>query len=241
MTEAERQRIIRLKLCSLADHCVHPGYVVPSGFAGIDAVLGIGGFPRSRIVEISGPAASGKTTIALRAIAAMQRVGGAAAFIDADHAFDARRGAALGVNLERLVLVQPDWGEQALAIVHSLALSGGLDLVVIDSAAALVPRLELDNSLASAPPGLHAAVLGRALRKLVPVAARTGVCILFLNQLRSARATNTSETTSGGPALKAYAAVRAELRPLAAGGKVRFRVIKNKLGRAPQETDIIVR
>jgi len=241
MTEAERQRIIRLKLCRLADRPGPPLEAISSGFAAIDVALGIGGFPRGRIVEISGPEACGKTTLGLRAIAEVQRRGGTAALIDADRTFDARRAAALGVQLESLVIAAPEWGEQALEIVRSLASSGAVDLIVVDSAAALVPKLELETSLEAASPGLHAAVLSRALRRLAPAAARTGTCVLFLNQLRSAAPGEAGETTAGGRALKTYAAVRAELRPVASPAKVRFRVLKNKFAAAPAETEVEIR
>ena len=238
MTEAERQRIIRLKLCRLAGRPGAPPEAISSGFDAIDAVLGIGGFPRGRIVELSGPEACGKTTLALRTIAGVQRRGGTAALIDADRTFDPHRAAALGIHLENLVMSAPEWGEQALEIARSLASSGAVDLIVVDSAAALVPKLELETSLETISPGLHAAVLLRALRRLAPAAARSGACVVFLNQLRSAGAGEAAETTAGGRALKAYAAVRAELRPLASPGKVRFRVLKNKFAAAPAEAEV---
>ncbi len=230
MKEEDRQRTIRLKL---ARQEVEPRAVLPTGFASLDSALGVGGLPRGRLVEIFGPASSGKTTLALQIVARRQKTGATAGWIDADHTFDPAYAASLGVEIERLPIVQPDSAEQAMEIARTLVLSGGLDLVVIDSAAALVPRLELEAGLGESGPGLHSRVLASGLRRMAASAARTGTCAIFLNQVRTRMrpAGEGSETSAGGPPLKLYAAVRIVLSQVARG-PVRFRILKNKSARA---------
>ena len=238
MTEGERQRTIRQRLCGMADR---PLPVLSSGLAEVDAALGTGGWPRGRIVELYGGDACGKTALALLAAAETQRRGGAAALIDVERTFDPRHAAALGVDLDSLVVAQPEWAEQALEMARSLVLSGAVDLVIVDSAAGLVPKLELETSLESIAPGLQSAILTRALRRLSADASRGGTCVLFLNQLRSAPGPDGAETTAAGRALKTYAALRVELRRLAGSSLVRLRVVRSRLGPSAGETDIDVR
>jgi recombination protein RecA len=226
--EEDRQRAIRLRLCRTAGDPEHPLPPISTGHAAIDEALGTGGLPRGQIVEFFGPSDCGKSTLALRIIAAVQRSGGTAALIDADRGFAATRAASLGVVLEKLILVQPGWTEQAVEIARSLAGSGAVDLVVVDSAAALVPRAELESSLESAGHGWQTAALTRGLRRVAAAARRGGACVLFLNQLRG-RGDALPESSSGGPALKTYAALRVELRPLS-GGRARLRVVRSRLG-----------
>jgi recombination protein RecA len=200
----------------------------PTGLRALDNALGIGGFPRGRIVEIFGPPNCGKTALALQTIAHLQRSGGAAAWIDAEHAFDPRFAAHLGVDLAGLPVAEPASAEEALEIARQFAASGAVDLVVVDSAAALVPKLELETGLGEAG-SLHSRVLASELRRLSWLAARASVCVVFLNQIRGRReaAAGELETSAGGPSLKLYAAVRIALS--ATGRTVRFRVLKNKL------------
>jgi recombination protein RecA len=200
-----------------------------TGFVSLDNALGTGGLPRGRIVEIFGPASCGKTALALQIIACLQHNGGAAAWIDADHAFDGMFAATLGVDVTRLPVAAPETTEQACAMACSLAASGVLDLVVIDSAAALTPQLELETGIGVGGDGLHSRALGSALRRLAPAAVRSGASVLFLNQtrIRPDPGAAQPETTSGGPSLKLYAAVRIALS--ANGRTVRFRVVKNSL------------
>jgi recombination protein RecA len=235
MKEADRERTIRQKLCRMDEAPVRAVPPIPAGYPEIEEALG-GGWPRGRVVEFFGSDGCGKTTVVLRSIAAAQRMGLGAALVDAEHAFDPRYAAGLGVDLGRLVVVRPEWGEQALEIACQLTASGAIDLVVVDSAAALVPKLELDNSLESAAHGLVAGLLTRALRKLTPLAARHDVCVLFVNQLRSGA--DGQETTAGGPALRAFASVRAELRATGPGGRVHFRVVKSKAEAGSGEADL---
>jgi recombination protein RecA len=188
-------------------------------------------------VELYGPESSGKSTFALRTIAAVQRSGGAAALIDADRTFDAGRAASLEVSLENLVVVCPDWGEQALEIAHQLVMSRALDLIVVDSAAALVPKAELESSLEAAGAGWHSAVLARALRRLRPAVVRCGVCLLFLNQTRSGASSGDPESSAGGRVLKSYAGLRIELRRKS-DGAIRFRVMRNKFAAASGEIEV---
>ena len=196
---------------------------LPSGFAALDEALGAG-LPRGHLVEIAGPAGSGKTTLILQTVAHLQRAGLTAAWLDADHTFDAAWAARLGVDTASMPLAQPDSAEQALDIARTLAQSGAVDLLVMDSAAALVPQLEKSLGIGSAP-GLHSRVLASGLRKLSGVCSRTAVCAVFLNQLRN-RAAGGGETSAGGPPLKLFAGVRLMLEP-AGGRKVRVRVVKN--------------
>jgi recombination protein RecA len=204
---------------------------LPTGFASLDKALGIGGLPRGRIVEIFGPASCGKTALALQIAAHLQRHGEAAAWIDADHSFDAAFAAELGVDVSRLPVAAPDSTEAAGEMARSLAATGVLDLVVIDSAAALTPQVELDSDLGMAAGGIYSRALGSLLRRLAATAARCGVCVLINNQtrIRSDREGQT-ETTAGGPSLKLYAAARIALA--ANGRRVRFRIVKNTVARA---------
>jgi recombination protein RecA len=236
VTEEERRRAIRVRLCRDAAPPALPP--IPTGNPAIDEALG-GGFPRGAIVEIYGPESSGKSTLALRTIAWLQRNGGAAALIDADHALDPARAAALGVELEKLVTIRPEWSEQAMEIAHRLILSRALDLVVIDSAAALAPKAELESSLETAGAGWHTAALARGLRRLRADVVRAGVCVVFLNQLRSGAA-GEPETSSGGRALKTYAALRVELRRKS-GGMVRLMTVRNKYGPIQREAEFSAR
>lgn len=205
----------------------------------LDAALGIGGLPRGHMTEIYGPAASGKTTLALHSIAAAQDAGGLAAFIDAEHALDTTYAFRLGVKADTLLVAQPDTGEQALEIVEILVRSGVLDIIVIDSVAALVPKAELDGDLGNAPRGMQAQLMSQGLRKLTAVVGKSRTCIVFVNQLRHkiGRVIGSPETTPGGQALKSHAAVRLDVRRIAPlqyakaidGHRLRVRVVKNKL------------
>ena len=187
---------------------------IPTGSIALDSATGCGGYPRGRIVEIYGPESSGKTTLTLHAISGCQAQGGVAAFIDAEHALDPSYAEALGVDLSELIISQPDHGEQALDVVAELVSSGGLDLVIVDSVAALVPRAELDGEMGDLPVGLHARLMSQALRKLTGVAARNGTTVVFINQLRQKIGVTygSSETTTGGNALKFYASMRLDVR-----------------------------
>jgi len=216
-----------------------PVEAIPTGSIGLDAVLGIGGVPRGRFVEIFGPEASGKTTLALEIIAQCQKLGGAAAFIDAEHAMDPKYASALGVNLEQLLVSQPDSGEQALEIAEILTRSGGLDLFVVDSVAALVPRAEIEGEMGDAFVGVQARLMSQALRKLAGVTSKSRTCAIFTNQIRQKIGVmfGNPETTAGGLALKFYATQRLDVRRIAAikkgeevvGNRTRVRVVKNKV------------
>jgi recombination protein RecA len=224
MTERERQQAIQLKLCRLA---APTASVVPSGFPALDAALG-GGFPRRGIAELFGPPSSGKTTLALQAVAHLQKDGFGAAWIDADGTFDAAWASALGVDIARLTIARPAWAEQALEIARRLVLTGAVDLVVIDSAAALVPKLELETPLGESSAGLQTRIVASGLRRLAGVLARAEAAALFLNQTRGRPdAEGGEETSAGGPPLKLYAAARIVLDPVAEAA-VRFRVLKNR-------------
>ncbi|MDR1621351.1 MAG: recombinase RecA [Synergistaceae bacterium] len=190
--------------------------VISSGILPLDVALGIGGFPKGRIIEIFGPEGSGKTTVALYAIAEAQKAGGVAAFIDAEHALDPRLAAALGVNIESLYLSQPDSGEQALYVLDTLVRSGAIDIVVVDSVAALTPQAEIDGRIGESQLGLQARLMSYALRRLTSIISKTNCCVIFINQLRALISTGygagPSETTTGGRALKFYSSVRLEVR-----------------------------
>ncbi|MFQ5895316.1 MAG: recombinase RecA [Nitrospinota bacterium] len=213
--------------------------VISTGSISLDAALGVGGVPRGRVVEIFGPESSGKTTLALHIIAEAQRGGGMAAFIDAEHALDPTYAKALGVALDDLVLSQPDTGEQALEIAEVLVRSGALDVVVIDSVAALVPKAELEGEMGDAHMGLQARLMSQALRKLTAVISKSRTCVVFVNQIRQRIGVmfGNPETTPGGNALKFYGSVRLDIRRVAAikegnevvGSRTRVRVVKNKL------------
>jgi recombination protein RecA len=211
---------------------------IPTGSIALDAALGVGGYPRGRIVEIFGPESSGKTTLCLHAIAEAQRQGGVTAFIDAEHAFDPSYARALGVKLDDVLLAQPDSGEQALEIAETLTRSGAIALVVVDSVAALVPQAEIDGEMGDAHMGLQARLMSQALRKLTAVCSKTGTTIIFINQLRQKIGVvfGNPETTTGGNALKFYASVRLDVRRTGqvkvgetpVGSRTRVKIIKNK-------------
>ena len=213
--------------------------VIPSGSVALDHALGIGGYPRGRIVEIYGPESSGKTTLAIHAIAQAQKTGGIAAMIDAEHAFDRTYAKALGVNLETLLISQPDNGEQALEIADNLIRSGAVDIVVIDSVAALTPKAEIEGEMGDNKVGLQARLMSQALRKLTANIAKTNTCCIFINQLREKIGImfGNPETTTGGNALKFYASVRIDVRRTtqhkdgdeALGNRTRVKVVKNKM------------
>ena len=213
--------------------------VIPSGSVALDHALGIGGYPKGRIIEIYGPESSGKTTLAIHAIAEAQKKGGIAAMIDAEHAFDRTYAKALGVNLETLLISQPDNGEQALEIADNLIRSGAVDIVVIDSVAALTPKAEIEGEMGDNKVGLQARLMSQALRKLTANIAKTGTCCIFINQLREKIGImfGNPETTTGGNALKFYASVRLDVRRTtqikdgdeALGNRTRVKVVKNKM------------
>lgn len=214
---------------------------ISTGSLGLDVALGVGGFPRGRIVEIYGPESSGKTTLAIHAIAQCQKQGGIAAFIDAEHAFDKTYAEALGVNTDELLISQPDNGEQALEIAENLIRSGAIDILVIDSVAALVPRSEIEGEMGDSKMGLQARLMSQAMRKLTGAIGRTGCCCIFINQLREKIGVmfGNPETTTGGNALKFYASIRLDIRRSGAalkdkegnvvGNHVKVKVVKNKV------------
>src|SRR4249920_248575 len=216
-----------------------PMEVVSTGSIGLDVALGIGGLPRGRVIEIYGPESSGKTTIATHVIAEAQKKGGMCAFIDAEHAFDSNYAKKLGVDVDNLLISQPDYGEQALEIADRLILSGALDVVVIDSVAALVPKSELEGEMGDSKMGLHARLMSQALRKLTATIHKTNCCCIFINQLREKIGVmfGNPETTTGGNALKFYASVRLDIRRMtqikdgdeAIGNRVKVKVVKNKV------------
>ncbi|MCF8535446.1 MAG: recombinase RecA [Rhodoluna sp.] len=216
-----------------------PVEVISTGSIALDVALGIGGLPKGRIVEIYGPESSGKTTVALHAIANAQRNGGTAAFIDAEHALDPVYAQALGVNIDELLVSQPDTGEQALEIADMLVRSGSLDVIVIDSVAALVPRAEIEGEMGDAHVGLQARLMSQALRKLTGALSTTGTTMIFINQLREKIGVffGSPETTAGGKALKFYASIRLDIRRIetlkdgteAVGNRTRVKVVKNKM------------
>lgn len=215
--------------------------IIHSGSISLDACLGIGGFPKGRVIEIYGPESSGKTTLAIHAIAECQKNGGIAAFIDAEHAFDRTYAEGLGVNTEELLISQPDNGEQALEIAENLIRSGAIEIIVIDSVAALVPRSEIEGEMGDAKVGLQARLMSQALRKLTGTLSKTGCCCIFINQLREKIGVmfGNPETTTGGNALKFYASMRLDIRKSGnaikdkdgnvTGNRVKVKVVKNKL------------
>jgi recombination protein RecA len=213
--------------------------VIPSGSLSLDAALGVGGLPRGRVIEVYGPESSGKTTIALHAIAEAQKEGGSAAFIDAEHAMDAEYSRALGVDIDNLLVSQPDSGEQALEIAEMLVRSGAIDILVIDSVAALVPKAELEGEMGDSHVGLQARLMSQALRKLTGIVSKSNTCLIFINQIREKIGVmfGNPETTTGGRALKFYASVRLEIRRVASikegennvGNRTKVKVVKNKL------------
>ncbi len=224
-----------------------PVSVIPTGSLSLDAALGVGGLPRGRIVEIFGPEASGKTTLALQVIAQAQREGGLAAFIDAEHALDPTYARGLGVDTDNLWVAQPDWGEQALEIAAALVASAVMDVIVVDSVAALVPKAELEGEMGDSFVGLQARLMSQALRKLAGSVARTNTCLIFINQIREKIGVmfGSPETTTGGRALKFYASVRMDVRRTAAikdgdtviGSRTRVRIVKNKVAAPFREAE----
>ena len=223
----------------LGDKVVEKIDAIPSGSMGLDLALGVGGYPRGRVVEIYGPESSGKTTLTIHAIAEVQKQGGIAAFIDAEHAFDSAYAKTLGVDIDNLFISQPDNGEQALEIADHLISSGAVDLVVIDSVAALTPKSEIEGEMGDSKMGLHARLMSQALRKLTATISKTGCTCMFINQLRMKIGVmfGNPETTTGGNALKFYTSVRLDIRRIGAikdadgviGNRTRVKVVKNKV------------
>lgn len=224
----------------MGDKAVQEVEVIPTGSLGLDVALGVGGYPRGRVIEIYGPESSGKTTLTLHAIAEAQKKGGIAAFIDAEHAFDRNYAEKLGVDIENLIISQPDNGEQALEIADNLIRSGAIDIIIIDSVAALTPKSEIEGEMGDSKMGLHARLMSQALRKLTGSISKTNCTVVFINQLREKIGVmfGNPETTTGGNALKFYASVRLDIRRStqikdtaseAVGNKTRVKVVKNKV------------
>ena len=226
-------------IMKLGDEHVENIEVIPTGSIALDNALGVGGYPRGRIIEIYGPESSGKTTLAIHAIAEAQKAGGIAAFIDAEHAFDRFYAEKLGVNTTDLLVAQPDNGEQALEIADNLIRSGAIDIIVIDSVAALTPKSEIEGDMGDSKMGLQARLMSQAMRKLTSTISKTNCCCIFINQLREKIGVmfGNPETTTGGNALKFYASVRLDIRrtsqlkdgDTASGNRVKVRVVKNKV------------
>lgn len=226
-------------IMKLGDTDIEPIEVIPTGSLGLDIALGVGGLPKGRVVEIYGPESSGKTTLAIHAIAESQKRGGIAAFIDAEHAFDRFYAKKLGVDVENLLISQPDNGEQALEIADNLIRSGAIDILVIDSVAALVPKSEIEGEMGDSKMGLHARLMSQALRKLTGTISKTGCCCIFINQLRDKIGVmfGNPETTTGGNALKFYASIRLDVRRISqikdtdevSGNRVKVKIVKNKV------------
>lgn len=226
-------------IMKLGDTAIEPIEVISTGSIGLDIALGVGGLPKGRVIEIYGPESSGKTTLAIHAIAESQKKGGIAAFIDAEHAFDKYYAKKLGVDVENLLISQPDNGEQALEIADNLIRSGAIDIIVIDSVAALVPKAEIEGEMGDSKMGLHARLMSQALRKLTGTISKTGCCCIFINQLRDKIGVmfGSPETTTGGNALKFYASVRLDIRRMSqikdsdevSGNRVKVKIVKNKV------------
>ncbi|MBV8205545.1 MAG: recombinase RecA [Acidobacteria bacterium] len=258
--KAERVRAIDLALSQIekqfgkgsimrlgSKEAVVPITVISTGAVSFDAALGVGGFPRGRVVEIFGPESSGKTTIALQVIAEAQKSGGMAAFVDAEHALDPGYAKKLGVDVDNLLVSQPDYGEQALEIAEALVRSGAIDVLVVDSVAALVPKAELDGEMGDSHVGLQARLMSQALRKLTGIVAKSRTCLIFINQIREKIGVmfGNPETTTGGRALKFYSSVRIDIRRIAAvkegdvvvGSRTRIKVVKNKVAAPFREAE----
>ena len=224
-----------------------PVDVIPTGALSLDAALGVGGMPRGRVVEVFGPESSGKTTIALHVVAQAQQRGGMAAFIDAEHALDAAYSKKLGVDIDNLLVSQPDFGEQALEIAEALVRSNAVDVVVVDSVAALVPKAELDGDMGDSLPGLQARLMSQALRKLTAIVSKSKTCLIFINQIREKIGVmfGNPETTTGGRALKFYSSVRVDIRRIASikdgdrvvGNRTKVKVVKNKMAAPFREAE----
>ncbi len=226
-------------IMKLGDSAIEAIEVISTGSIGLDIALGVGGLPKGRVIEIYGPESSGKTTLAIHAIAEAQKKGGIAAFIDAEHAFDRFYAQKLGVDVENLLISQPDNGEQALEIADNLIRSGAIDILVIDSVAALVPKAEIEGEMGDSKMGLQARLMSQALRKLTGTISKTGCCCIFINQLREKIGImfGNPETTTGGNALKFYASVRLDIRRISqikdtdevSGNRVKVKIVKNKV------------
>jgi recombination protein RecA len=259
MTEAEKRKAIDLALVAMdkqfgkgtvlrlgADNTV-PVSVISTGCLSVDAALGVGGLPRGRVIEVFGPESSGKTTLTLQVIAQAQKLGGVAGFIDAEHALDPAYARKLGVDIDNLLVSQPDSGEQALEITAALVQSGLVDVIVIDSVAALVPKAELEGEMGDNHVGLHARLMSQALRKLTGMVSRTNTCLIFINQIREKIGVmfGSPETTTGGRALKFYCSVRLDIRRTGAikdgetvvGNRTRVKVVKNKVASPFREAE----
>ena len=238
LSQIERQ-FGKGSIMKLGDRGVVDVPVISTGSIALDAALGIGGLPRGRVVEIYGPESSGKTTLALHAVAEAQKVGGTAAFIDAEHAMDAEYARRLGVDIDELLVSQPDSGEQALEIAEMLVRSGAVDIMVIDSVAALVPRAELEGEMGDSFVGLQARLMSKAMRKLTGIVSKSHTCLIFINQIREKIGVmfGSPETTTGGRALKFYCSVRLDIRRIGAikegenniGNRTKVKVVKNKM------------
>ena len=256
MSDSEAQRLEKLKILQstldkieknygkgsvmkLGDHAAEKVDVISTGSINLDAALGVGGFPKGRIIEIFGPESSGKTTLAIHAIAECQKQGGIAAFIDAEHAFDSFYAKKLGVDIDNLLVSQPDNGEQALEIADNLIRSGAIDIIVVDSVAALTPKAEIDGEMGDSKVGLQARLMSQAMRKLTSTISKTNCCCIFINQLREKIGVlfGNPETTTGGNALKFYASGRVDIRRIQAikdgdqnvGNRVKVKIVKNKV------------
>ena len=260
MDEKERTRALDLALSQIekqfgkgsilrlgSKDAIVPVSVISTGSISLDAALGVGGFPRGRVIEIFGPESSGKTTIALQVIAEAQKKGGIAAFIDVEHALDPNYARKLGVDIDNLLVSQPDYGEQALEITNTLTASGQIDVLVVDSVAALVPKAELEGEMGDSHMGLQARLMSQALRKLTGVVSKSRTCLIFINQIREKIGVmfGNPETTTGGRALKFYASVRLDIRRIAAikdgeavvGNRTKIKVVKNKVASPFREAE----